>query len=289
MHKQDAGTERPTRCRARGPAGAPESEQANGIRRSVRSPARDPAGASEQAKGPRRPHEPPVPRLHVIADDDVVAAKGAADQLLELAEACGSAVAIQLRARASAAKRIHDLAFRLAEEARARRARVLVSDRLDVAVAAGAHGVHLREDSMPVADAKALIGILGRSDGGARTEQAGPGRPDRRPGRVFFVGRSIHSPRQASEPWSAAADYLVFGAVWPTPSHPGRAATGRKALERAVEHAPVPVLAIGGATPERAAAARSSGAWGVAVRSGVWSARNPSQAAIRYLEALGVA
>lgn len=207
----------------------------------------------------------------MIAGDDVVATEDGERRLLELAEACGPALAIQLRARASTAKRIHDVARRLAE---AGGACVLVSDRLDVALAAGAHGVHLREDSMPVTDARALVDDLGRND---------------RPGRRFLVGRSIHSPRQASETWAAATDYLVLGAVWPTPSHPGRAAVGTEALAQVAGHARVPALAIGGVTPERVAAAKSAGAWGVVVRSGVWSAKHPSEAAIRYLDALGEA
>ena len=230
----------------------------------------DPRAAAQGSRS-RRPADPPVPRLHVIAGDDVVATEDGARRLLELAEACGPALAIQLRARASTAKRIHDVARRLAE---AGGACVLVSDRLDVALAAGAHGVHLREDSMPVTDARALVDDLGRSH---------------RPGRRFLVGRSIHSPRQASETWAAATDYLVLGAVWPTPSHPGRAAVGTEALAQVAGHARVPALAIGGVTPERVAAAKSAGAWGVVVRSGVWSAKHPSEAVIRYLDALGEA
>jgi len=230
-----------------------------------------------------------VPRLHVIAGDDVVAAEEERRRLQELAEACGPALAIQLRARASTAERIHDLACRLAEAAGAGGAQVLVSDRLDVAVAAGASGVHLREDSIPVAEARALVRILGGSDRRSPSEPAESERSARRPGGPFLVGRSIHSPAQVSETGAAAADYLVFGAVWPTRSHPGRAAAGTEALGRAAEQARVPVLAIGGATPERVAAALSAGAWGVVVRSGVWSGKHPSRAAIRYLDALGEA
>ncbi len=184
-----------------------------------------------------------------------------------LAEAGGPGLAIQLRARTAAARRVHEAACRLV---RAAGAVTLVSDRVDIGLAAGAGGVHLREDSMPVEDAKALV---------ARTAS-----PSRTP---FLVGRSIHVAEQAAEPWAELADYLVFGAVWATRSHPGRAAAGIEALAAAVDRAPVPVLAIGGVTPEGAAAARAAGAWGVVVRSGVWRAANAAGAAIRYLETLG--
>ncbi len=124
---------------------------------------------------------------------------------------------------------------------RATRARVIVNDRLDVALAAGAHGVHLRGDSMPAARLRPLV----------------------TPG--FIVGRSVRGVEDARRATEAGGlDYLVFGTVFPTASKPGVAAAGPEALAAVVASTALPVLAIGGVAIETAAAVAASGAAGVA-------------------------
>ena len=99
--------------------------------------------------------------------------------------------------------------------------RILVNDRLDVALAAGASGVHLKERSFPVADARALA-------------PAG-----------FWIGRSVHDPKTAAV--AGNADYLVAGTVLPTVSKPYGACLGWAGLSEVVKAAAGrPVLAIGG-------------------------------------------
>jgi thiamine-phosphate pyrophosphorylase len=113
---------------------------------------------------------------------------------------------------------------------RGTRARVLVNDRVDVALAAGAHGVHLRSDSVPGARARAV---------------APPG---------FLIGRSIHT-RDEVVTMSAdgVVDYVLFGTVFPTASKPGQATAGAAGLGDAVNAARgLPVLAIGGVTIDNA-------------------------------------
>jgi len=124
---------------------------------------------------------------------------------------------------------------------RGTRARVLVNDRFDVAVAAGAHGVHLRGDSFAAPRVRAC---------------APPG---------FLIGRSVHSVSDAV----AAADgnainYLIFGTVFESASKPGRAASGLRDLSAVACATPVPVLAIGGMTSDRIADVMRAGAAGVA-------------------------
>jgi thiamine-phosphate pyrophosphorylase len=123
-------------------------------------------------------------------------------------------------------------------------ARVLTNDRADVAVAAGASGVHLRSDSVPPARARVLL-------------------PP-----PALIGQSVHD---ADEPeWSTAAgvlDYLVFGTVFSSASKPGRAPAEVKRLARLVTRTPLPVLAIGGVTVERMAELATSGAAGFAAIS----------------------
>ncbi len=117
--------------------------------------------------------------------------------------------------------------------------RVVVNDRLDVAMACGAHGVHLRADSISVADARRI---------------APPG---------FLVGRSVHA---APEAMSAAdADYLVAGTVFHTASKPDVAAPlGVAGLQRIVAAARVPVLAIGGISTDTIHEIARAGASGIA-------------------------
>jgi thiamine-phosphate diphosphorylase len=118
-----------------------------------------------------------------------------------------------------------------------RETRIVVNDRLDVALAAGAHGVHLKDRPIVI----------------ERIRTAAP--------RGFLVGRSIHSPEQADD---AGADYLVFGTVFPTRSKPDVPPAGLDRLEAAVRRARAPVLGIGGVTPGCLAEVASTGAAGVA-------------------------
>jgi thiamine-phosphate pyrophosphorylase len=115
-----------------------------------------------------------------------------------------------------------------------------VNDRLDVALAAGAAGVHLRGDSVAPSRVRKIV-------------PAG-----------FIVGRSVHS---VAEAMAAApdVDYLIAGTIWPSPSKPpDRAAAGPGLLRRIARSAGVPVLAIGGVTLERMPEIASAGAAGAA-------------------------
>jgi thiamine-phosphate pyrophosphorylase len=124
-------------------------------------------------------------------------------------------------------------------------ARVLVNDRLDVALAAGAAGVHLRGDSIPSSRARAL---------------SGPG---------FVIGRSVHDEDEAAAMEAeGGCDYLLFGTVFPTSSKPpGHRLGGLTALRRACARVRIPVLAIGGISVERMAGVAAAGAAGVAAIS----------------------
>jgi thiamine-phosphate pyrophosphorylase len=121
-------------------------------------------------------------------------------------------------------------------------ARVVVNDRLDVALAAGAAGVHLRGDSMAASDARRLAGSS------------------------FLVGRSIHSVSDAvGAERSGGCDYLLFGTVFESATKPpGHPVAGLAALARVCGAVSLPVLAIGGVTVANAGAAVAAGAAGVA-------------------------
>ena len=129
------------------------------------------------------------------------------------------------------------------------RTRILVNDRLDVALTENADGVHLGEKSLPVADAKSLLrtmGSLGRKE-------------------KFLVGASCHSKDAAQAAARCGADYIFFGPIFATPSKTAFGAPqglGRLAdVCRVVE---IPVVAIGGVTQENAASCIAAGAEGIA-------------------------
>lgn len=115
---------------------------------------------------------------------------------------------------------------------------VIVTSRLDLALACGAAGVHLPEGDVPVESARRLL-------------PAG------------VIGRSVHTPEAAGEAAAAGADYLLFGPVWATPTHPGVLPLGLERLRAAVVAAAgVPVLAVGGIDAEHTERCMRAGAAG---------------------------
>jgi thiamine-phosphate diphosphorylase len=105
-------------------------------------------------------------------------------------------------------------------------------------------------------------------------------------GRVALVGRSVHSVTAAQEAAREGADYLVAGTIFPSTSHPEIAPAGLGFLQSLCREVSVPVLAIGGVTPERVGDCLRAGAAGVAVLSPLMRAADPFQAARQYRTAL---
>jgi thiamine-phosphate pyrophosphorylase len=125
-------------------------------------------------------------------------------------------------------------------------ARILVNDRLDIALTERAAGVHLGESSLPVSEAKRLVELRG-------------------PGRDFSVGASCHSLASAKSAQSDGADYIIFGPVFETPSKAAFGATqGLDRLAEACQAVSIPVLAIGGITLDNARSCFAAGAAGIA-------------------------
>jgi thiamine-phosphate diphosphorylase len=121
---------------------------------------------------------------------------------------------------------------------------VLLNDRSDIALAAGADGVHLKSDGPAVDDVRRLVS------------------PD------FMVGRSVHSMPEAESVAATACDYLLFGTIFHSSSKPGdHPTTGVDALAAVCRSVTKPVLAIGGITVDRAAEIAAAGAAGMAAIS----------------------
>ncbi|WP_082684090.1 thiazole tautomerase TenI [Lentibacillus amyloliquefaciens] len=100
------------------------------------------------------------------------------------------------------------------------------------------------------------------------------------------IGCSVHSVQEAIYAWRHGADYLVFGHVFRTRSKPGLPPKGLTELRKVVQHVNIPVLAIGGITPENTPDVMQAGASGIAVLSGILMAKNPLEKAAAYNEAL---
>jgi thiamine-phosphate pyrophosphorylase len=150
--------------------------------------------------------------------------------------AAGRATILQVRAPQSTAHATE-------QEARALVATspvpVVVSSRCDIALAAGAAGVNLPEHDIPVAAARVLMGER-------------------------LVGRSVHSLESALSAEDDGADYVIFGPVWSSASHPASTPAGVAALAAVAHALRIPVLAIGGITEERIAECHAAGAAGFA-------------------------
>lgn len=205
--------------------------------------------------------ESSVPRLHVIVPDRVAAAPGFGATAGALLERGGADLALHLRLRETSARRLYELAARLAARADEAGGWCMVNGRVDVALAAGTQGVQLGSAALPPRPARAVLG-------------PGPA-----------VGVSTHSSPEVRRAREAGANLVLLGTIFPTASHPGRpgAGPGRVAACRDLG---LPVIAIGGIGPERAGLVRRAGAHGVAALSGVWDAPRPGAAVERYLEAL---
>lgn len=163
--------------------------------------------------------------------DPVVQAKRAAEDGVDI---------IQIRERDLEAAALAALVVDVLRAVRGTSTRVVVNDRLDVALACGAHGVHLRSDSIPTEAARTIA-------------PAG-----------FVIGRSVHGAEEAVRV-ASGADYLVAGTVFATASKPlGRPLLGLLGLRAVVDAVTVPVLAIGGVTPERVVHIARTGAGGIA-------------------------
>jgi thiamine-phosphate pyrophosphorylase len=155
------------------------------------------------------------------------------------AVACGVDF-VQIREREMAAGALAGLVAASAAIARGSSTRIIVNDRLDVALAAGADGVHLRSDSVSPSAARRMAPV------------------------GFLIGRSVHDAAEAASE-GAGADYLIAGTVFPTSSKPDEARfLGAEGLADVVRAARQPVLAVGGMTLDRLPVAAAAGAAGIA-------------------------
>jgi thiamine-phosphate pyrophosphorylase len=175
----------------------------------------------------------------------------------------GGVEAIQLREKDLGGRELFFLAEAVRKLTRRYHARLLINDRIDIALAVEADGVQLATNSLPIETARSLLG-----------QQA-------------IIGASTHSLNEAAKAERNGADFILFGPVYFTPSKaPYGVPQGLAALKKVVEKISLPIYAIGGIKPENIADARRAGVRGVALISAVMSAADPRDATKKILNLL---
>ena len=198
--------------------------------------------------------------LVVITDVRLAVPRGVVDVVGEALRA--GAPAVQLRDKMLTPRDLFPLARRLRDDTHSAGALFFVNDRLDLALATGADGVHLGPEDLPVAAARRI---------------APPG---------FLIGHSADDPAAARTAVAAGADYIGCGTVYPTRTKADAGAEiGVDRLEEVARCVDVPVVGIGGVTVRNAPQVFAAGAAGCAVVSAVMRARDPGRAVRDLLRA----
>jgi thiamine-phosphate pyrophosphorylase len=201
-------------------------------------------------------------RLMVLTDPALLKGRDAVDVCRRVAAA--GATMIQVRWKDGAASAIAELTRSLVS---ALAVPVLVNDRVDVALAAGAAGVHLGWDDLPLPAARAITA------------------------HGFILGLSVGSPDEAARARALQADYWSIGPCFATVTKPDAGSPlGVEGFARLARLAPsgVPVIGIGGITAETAGSVRRAGAAGVAVTAAVLGATDPARAASAVRAAVSI-
>lgn len=198
----------------------------------------------------------PLGRLHVLVDS------------VSLAEAAleGGAPTLQVRVKTGSDRSRYEVVAAVAERCRSAGATCIVDDRADFAVAAGADGVHVGADDLPVLATRRIVG------------------------RTLLVGGTARDPATARRLVAAGADYLGVGPVYASTTKLGLPdPLGLDGLRAVVESVPVPVVAISGITAARIPEVLATGAHAVAVIAAVANAPDPHEATSLLVRAVALA
>ena len=205
----------------------------------------------------------PYPCLCLVTDRRV--ARDNDDLAARVASAVAGGVdLVQLREKDLPGGQLLKLAAALKERIGSR-ARLIINERVDVAAALPAAGAHLAEDALPVAAARRLLG------------------------RDALLGRSVHSLAGAKEAVADRADFLIAGTMYASRSHPGEPSAGPELIRQIAAVAAIPILGIGGITPDNVGVVMQAGAAGAAVITNILAATDPEQAAARLKAAMRAA
>jgi thiamine-phosphate pyrophosphorylase len=197
------------------------------------------------------------PSLYVILDRGVARDRDLVDVLAAAVD--GGCRLVQLREKEWPSGRLLPLAERLRARCAATGVTFIVNDRVDLALAVGADGVHLGQDDLPARVARQLL----------------------RPGMI--LGVSTHSVAQARAAQADGADYVAVGSMFATRSKADFELVGPDLLRKLRGEIRVPLIGIGGITPDNVQEVIRAGADGVAVISAVGAADDPRAASERFL------
>jgi thiamine-phosphate diphosphorylase len=197
-----------------------------------------------------------LPVIHAVTTDEIVARPDFVQRAADVMQALGSRGAVQLRGPRTSGATLYAIACALAERQPSTGAWLIVTDRVDVALAARARGVQLTSRSIGVADALTVAPELA-------------------------IGASAHSLAEARAACEARATWLVVGQL----TAERRGVAGPRALRELVAECGVPVIVIGGVTPGHVRALRGLGVYGVAAIRGIWDVESAKDAAGAYLAA----
>lgn len=171
----------------------------------------------------------------------------------------GGVTALQLREKDLSSARLFDLGCQLRQLTRRYNAKLLINDRIDIALAVEADGVHLGEQSLSVHQARQLLG------------------------RDKLIAQSTHTFDGAIHAAMQGADFITFSPIYYTPSKAIYGAPqGLDQLRTLCQQVHVPVFALGGITPQRSAEVLSAGAYGIALISAIIAQADPRRAAMNF-------
>jgi thiamine-phosphate pyrophosphorylase len=186
-----------------------------------------------------------LPKIYPITDVRISGLTHA-EQIERLA--AGGATLIQLREKVASPRQFYEAAVEAMRVARRLGVQVIINDRVDIAVAVGADGVHLGQDDLPPEQARSLLGSS------------------------RIIGFSTHSLEQALEADSAPVDYIAIGPIFPTSTKETRdPVIGLRVIKEVKSRISKPLVAIGGITLDRARSVIAAGADSIAIISDLLS------------------
>lgn len=202
-----------------------------------------------------------IGRLHILTDTRLQS-RFSHVELAEMAIA-GGADTIQFRHKEGSTREMIEIATQMKRLCADKNVMFIVNDRLDIAMATQAHGVHLGQDDFPIPVARELLG------------------------KNRIIGGSAATMEDARKCLADGADYVGFGPIYPTGSkNDAGPVSGIETLRKIVEAIPIPIIAIGGVDERNAYDVMRAGAHGIAVISAVCCREDPRQATRGLYEAI---
>ena len=203
-----------------------------------------------------------IPRVHVVTDDSVLSRDDFHARAKEVLDV-EFPITFHLRGPQATGDCLVGLATQLRNQKFSSGTKILVNDRVDVALCIDLDGVHIGRRSLSPTEVRTLLG------------------PD------SLLGVSVHGVEEAIEAVQGGADFLFVGAIWETLSHPGGIAMGLDLIRNVKAAVSIPIVGIGGVTPARVPSIIDAGGHGVAAIRGIWDAPSSGYAVQAYFQALG--